>query len=57
VYDTVIPRSVKLAESPSFGEPVIAHAPSSRGAVAYERLAEEIVAREEAETVRQAEAA
>jgi chromosome partitioning protein len=57
VYETVIPRSVKLAESPSYGEPVIAHAPASRGAIAYERLAEEIVAREEAETVRQAEAA
>jgi chromosome partitioning protein len=48
VYETVIPRSVKLAESPSYGEPVIVHAPSSRGAVAYGRLAEEIVAREAA---------
>ena len=46
VYETVIPRSVKLAESPSYGEPVIMHAPTSRGAVAYGRLAEEIVARE-----------
>jgi chromosome partitioning protein len=56
VYETVIPRSVKLAEAPSYGEPVIAHAPSSRGAVAYVRLAEEIVAREQAETARVAAA-
>ncbi len=54
VYETVIPRSVKLAESPSYGEPVIAHAPASRGAVAYARLAEEIVAREAAEAIREA---
>ena len=56
VYETVIPRSIKLAESPSYGEPVIAHAPGSRGAVAYTRLADEIVAREEAETARQSAA-
>jgi chromosome partitioning protein len=46
VFETVIPRSVKLAESPSYGEPVIAHAPASRGARAYGELAAEIVARE-----------
>jgi chromosome partitioning protein len=46
VFETVIPRSVKLAESPSYGEPVIAHAPASRGSRAYRELAEEIVARE-----------
>ena len=56
VYETVIPRSVKLAEAPSYGEPVIVHAPSSRGAVAYGRLAEEIVARERAEAARVAAA-
>ncbi len=54
VYETVIPRSVKVAESPSYGEPVTTYAPSSRGAVAYARLAEEIVAREQAETIREA---
>ena len=48
VYETVIPRSVKLAESPSYGEPVIAHAPASRGAEAYRALAREIAAREAA---------
>jgi chromosome partitioning protein len=46
VFETVIPRSVKLAESPSYGEPVIAHASTSRGARAYGELAAEIVARE-----------
>jgi chromosome partitioning protein len=46
VFETVIPRSVKLAESPSYGEPVIAHAPASRGSRAYMELADEIVARE-----------
>jgi chromosome partitioning protein len=48
VFETVIPRSVKLAESPSYGEPVIAHAPGSRGARAYRELAAEIAARDAA---------
>ncbi len=42
VLETVVPRSVRLAEAPSFGVPVIAHAPESRGAVAYRALAEEV---------------
>jgi chromosome partitioning protein len=46
VFETVIPRSVKVAESPSYGEPVIAYAPSSRGAVAYRALAAEVAARD-----------
>jgi chromosome partitioning protein len=54
VYETVIPRSVKLAEAPSYGEPISAHAPTSRGAVAYERLAAEIEAREQTEAIREA---
>jgi chromosome partitioning protein len=45
VFDTVIPRSVRVAEAPSYGLPVTEHAPSSRGSVAYEALAEELVAR------------
>jgi chromosome partitioning protein len=49
VFETVIPRSVKLAESPSYGEPVISHAPGSRGAGAYRKLAAEIAAREQAD--------
>jgi chromosome partitioning protein len=45
VFETVIPRSVRLAESPSYGLPVSEHAPGSRGSVAYRRLAEEVTAR------------
>ena len=46
VFDTVIPRSVRIAEAPSHGVPLIEHAPESRGARAYRALAAEIVARE-----------
>ncbi len=45
VFETVIPRSVRVAESPSYGLPVIDHAPSSRGAVAYAALSKELTAR------------
>lgn len=45
VLKAVIPRSVRLAEAPSFALPVIEHAPSSRGAVAYRALAKEVLAR------------
>ncbi len=47
VYETVIPRNVKLAEAPSYGRPIIYYAPSSRGAYAYVDLAAEILEREE----------
>jgi len=43
VYDVEIPRSVSLAEAPSFRKPVLLYAPQSTGALAYERLAREIV--------------
>ena len=46
VLNTVVPRSVRLAEAPSFGLPVTEHAPASRGAVAYRALAEEVMSRE-----------
>ena len=42
VTKTVIPRSVKLSEAPSYGEPVIVHDPSSPGAIAYRELAKEV---------------
>ncbi len=42
VCNTVIPRSVRLSEAPSVGQPVTAYAPRSRGAVAYRELAQEI---------------
>ncbi len=45
VFETVIPRSVRVAESPSYGLPVIDHAPSSHGAVAYRALSKELSSR------------
>ena len=42
VFGTVIPRSVRLSEAPSFGEPVVTLDPSSRGAVSYRLLAAEV---------------
>jgi chromosome partitioning protein len=38
----VIPRTVRLSEAPSFGQPIIAFDPSSRGAIAYRELAKEV---------------
>lgn len=48
VFDTVVPRSVRLAEAPSFGKPVIAYDVRSKGAESYIRLAKEIIAHEQA---------
>lgn len=45
VYATVIPRTVRLSEAPSFGQPITIYDASSRGAKAYEQLAEEVIAR------------
>ncbi len=45
VFETVIPRSVRVAESPSYGLPVIDHAPNSHGATAYRALAKELANR------------
>ena len=45
VFDTVIPRSVRISEAPGFGVPVTVHAPASRGAKAYGELAAEFLGR------------
>jgi chromosome partitioning protein len=42
VFRTVVPRSVRLSEAPSFGEPVVTLDPGSRGAIAYKLLAAEV---------------
>jgi chromosome partitioning protein len=47
VYDTVIPRSVRLSEAPSHGLPIHLYASTSRGAEAYQALAAEMRARDE----------
>jgi chromosome partitioning protein len=45
VFDTVIPRNVRIGEAPSFGKPVIHHDPHCVGADAYFELAKEVAAR------------
>lgn len=45
VYETVIPRSVRIAEAPSFGMPVLVHDPSNKGSEAYIKLAKEVINR------------
>ena len=45
VYDTIIPRLVRLSEAPSHGKPIIAYDPKSRGAEAYINLAKEVISR------------
>jgi chromosome partitioning protein len=44
-FETVIPRSVRLSEAPSYGKSVVDFDPRSRGAQAYENLALEVVQR------------
>src|SRR5262249_6893356 len=44
-FNTVIPRSVRLSEAPSFGKPVLEYEPTSRGAAAYADLAQELLQR------------
>lgn len=46
IYRSVIPRSVKLAEAPSFGKSILGYDPDSKAAKAYERLAREFLYRE-----------
>jgi chromosome partitioning protein len=45
VFETVIPRNIRIGEAPSFGKPVIHHDPHSAGATAYFELAKEVAAR------------
>jgi chromosome partitioning protein len=42
VCRTIVPRTVRLSEAPSFGQPIIVFDPSSRGAIAYRELAREV---------------
>lgn len=45
VFETVIPRNVRLSEAPSFGQSILTYDPTSRGARAYESLAREVLTR------------
>lgn len=47
IFRSVIPRSVRLAEAPSFGKTILGYDPSSKAAKAYERLAKEFILREQ----------
>src|SRR5215216_64921 len=51
VLRTVIPRNIRVAEAPSFGVPVVQHAPGSQGSAAYRELAAELAGRESSEWV------
>ena len=50
VFETVIPRNVRLAEAPSYGEPAVIYDPTCAGAKAYEALYQEVFGNEEART-------
>lgn len=50
VFNTVIPRNIKLSESPSHGLPVMLYDPDSRGAIAYAQLARELNTRNKTKT-------
>lgn len=45
VFETIIPRTVKLSEAPSFGEPICYYDPTGKGALAYDSLAKEVISR------------
>lgn len=47
VFETVIPRSIRLAEAPSFGKPILSYDPRSKGAESYIKLAKEILDHEQ----------
>jgi len=49
LYDTVIPRTVRLSEAPSFGRTIFEHDPHGKGSQAYRQLAEEFLKRQRAD--------
>jgi chromosome partitioning protein len=54
VFDTIVPRSIRLSEAPSFGLPIAMHRPDSKGAEAYAALAIELHGRSGPSDIRQA---
>ena len=49
VFDTAIPRNIRLAEAPSFGKPICLYDPQSTGALSYQLLTQEVIEKENAE--------
>lgn len=45
IFETIVPRSVRMSEAPSYGRSILQYDPSSRGATAYRALADEVIAR------------
>ena len=43
IYKTVIPKNIKLSEAPSYGEPISYYDKNSKGSLAYENLAKELI--------------
>jgi len=50
VYDTIIPRNVRLSECPSFGLPVLLYDVQSAGAKSYLKLAKEVIEKQDGQT-------
>jgi chromosome partitioning protein len=57
IFESCIPRNIRLAEAPSYGLPVMYYAPDSKGAKAYQALAKEIIGMEEVEKIASGQAA
>ena len=49
VFDTSIPRNIRLAEAPSFGKPICLYDPHSTGALSYHLLTQEVISKESTE--------
>ena len=49
MFETIVPRNVRMSEAPSYGRSILAYDPTSRGAQAYRALADEVIARAAAE--------
>jgi chromosome partitioning protein len=45
VFNTIIPRNIRLSEAPSHGEPICKYDPTCIGAKSYEKLSEEVLSR------------
>lgn len=56
VFQTIIPRNIRLSEAPSYGQTILSYAPTSAGALAYQALAQEFLEREESAFTQIAEA-